>query len=269
MKLDDVKTHLCNRMDDITNRAKKENRDLTAEESEEYHRTFDAWYALDPNANTNRYRDNGLPRHLAAGGSTLKAGDLTLEEAAGALQQHRWDENTDSPLVMRGQSVLPLFQKRGLINNDYRDLTFGGFCRAMIHGARTEAEKRALAEGTDSAGGYTVPDVLMARLIDKLRSKATVMNAGAVTVPLTSDNNSIAKLATDPQANWRAENAEVSGSDPTFTRIQFLPKTLAVIVKASRELLQDSLNAEGALFNAFAQSMALEIDRVALMGSGE
>lgn len=234
----------------LLERATKEDRDLTVEESALYDALHNA--------------DIELKGQLKG---QLRAGDLTEEEAAGALQQHRWD--TDNPLVMRGQSVLPLFQKRGLITDDYRDLTFGGFCRAMIHGAKSDVERRALAEGTDSAGGYTVPDVLMARLIDKLRSKATVMNAGAVTVPLTSDNNSIAKLATDPQASWRAENALVGTGDPTFDRIQFLPKTLAVIVKASRELLQDSLNAEGALFNAFAQSMALEIDRVALLGSGD
>jgi HK97 family phage major capsid protein len=196
------------------------------------------------------------------------AGELTPEEAAGACFSDTRHADEDSPLVLRDQSVMPLFRKRGLLADDYRGLSFGGFCRAMVHGAKTDVERRALSEGTDSAGGYTVPAVLMARLIDGLRKKATVMNAGAVTVPLTSDDNSIAKLASDPTASWRAENALVGTSDPTFSRIQFIPKTLAVMVKASRELLQDSLNAEAALMNAFAKSMALEIDRVALLGDG-
>ena len=48
----------------------------------------------------------------------------------------------------------------------------------------------------------------------------------------------------------------------------FQPRTLVSLVKASRELLEDSINAEEALLNAFAQALALEVDRVGLLGDG-
>lgn len=153
-------------------------------------------------------------------------------------------------------------------NSDFGDLTTGAYLRAMVNGPKTDAEKRALAEGTDSAGGYTVPDILSARMIDRMRAASTVFRAGAQTVPLFSDVSYIAKVVTDPVPAWRLENDAVNDSDPTFGRVTFTARSLAVLVKASRELLEDSLNIETVLPNIIAAALAQELDRVALFGSG-
>ena len=47
---------------------------------------------------------------------------------------------------------------------EYGDLSLGHYLRSMALGGQTDQERRALAEGTDSAGGYTVPTVLSASL---------------------------------------------------------------------------------------------------------
>src|SRR4030095_1274621 len=107
----------------------------------------------------------------------------------------------------------------------------GDVLRALITGPRNELERRALSEGTDSAGGYTVPDILMARWIDRLRNALTVVQAGAVTVPLTSDVTKIARLLTDPPPAWGAENAPVAESDPVLEAVTFAPKSLDVYFK--------------------------------------
>jgi HK97 family phage major capsid protein len=147
-------------------------------------------------------------------------------------------------------------------------LGFGRFVRAMVLGGQTDAEKRALSEGTDSAGGYTVPSPLSAELLDRLRAKSVCIKAGAKTVPFDSATLQIARLATDPTTTWRAENAAISASDPTFDAVLFTARTLAGIVVASRELLDDSLNVDEALLHAFSASMGAEVDRVALLGTG-
>lgn len=148
------------------------------------------------------------------------------------------------------------------------NLTLGQYLGAMVRGAKTEAEKRALAEGTDSAGGYTVPTTLSARLIDLLRANSVAIAAGARTVPLGSDNNNIAKLASDPVPAWRNENEVVNESDPTFTNVPLVPKSLAVLTRVSRELFQDTLNLDTELPRILATALAKELDRVALIGSG-
>lgn len=153
-------------------------------------------------------------------------------------------------------------------NDAYEGLSAGRMLRAMVTGATTDAERRALAEGSDSAGGYTVPKTLSAELIDNLRAASVCVRAGAQTVPLDSNKHSIAKVVADAVPAWRAENAALNESAPTFGQILFEPKSLAVLVKVSRELLDDSLNVGTALPAVLTAALAQELDRVALIGSG-
>jgi HK97 family phage major capsid protein len=151
--------------------------------------------------------------------------------------------------------------------SEFRGLTTGAVLRAVAFGAKTEQERRALSEGTDSAGGFTVPTILSAQIIDRLRAQSVLIRAGARTVPLTSDTNVIAKLSADPTPAWRAESAAIAISDPTFAAVTLAPKSLAVLIKFSRELLADSVNLEAALLQAVTGAMALELDRAGLFGT--
>lgn len=144
----------------------------------------------------------------------------------------------------------------------------GDTVRAMITGPRNEAERRALAEGTNSAGGYTVPTPLATMFIDRLRSQSVAIKAGALTVPMTSATLAMARLETDPAIGWRAENAALAEGDPTFGRVLLTAKSLAGIVKISRELAQDTANAGTMIEQALSRAMALEIDRAAIFGDG-
>ena len=152
--------------------------------------------------------------------------------------------------------------------NNYGGLNVGGMMRAMVMGARNEHEFKALSEGTDSAGGYTVPIHLLQEFIDLMRAKTVCVNAGAITVILETEKTTIARVASDPVAAWRTENALVAESDPTFEQVQFQARSLAVLVKASRELIEDSVNVEEILMASLAGALAVEVDRVALFGTG-
>ncbi|MGC6392016.1 MAG: phage major capsid protein [Alphaproteobacteria bacterium] len=154
------------------------------------------------------------------------------------------------------------------IGEDYRGLTLGKYLRAMVMGASNDLEHRALSEGTDSAGGYTVPTVLAAGMIDALRAESVINAAGARTIPLTSDNISIAKVASDPTPAFRAEAAAITESDPSFTTVNMTPRSMALMTKVSRELWEDSVNLESELPRILAVAMAKEMDRICLLGSG-
>lgn len=179
------------------------------------------------------------------------------------------EEPAETSVALRPQESLRSHLRRANpALDEYRGLSVGGFMRAMVLGPETDLERRALTEGTDSAGGYTVPTILSAQLIDMMRAKSTVMAAGARTVPLDSKVTYYAKLLTDPVPAWRNEEGAFAESDPTFGRITFTARSLGVIVKVSRELMEDSLNIAEALPNVIAKAMAAEVDRVALLGSG-
>lgn len=153
-------------------------------------------------------------------------------------------------------------------DHSYENVSAGAYLRALTLGPKNDAERRALGGGTDAAGGFTVPTVTSSELIDLARSEMVLAQAGARIVPLTSDQTVIAKVASDPVPAWRVENSAVNESDSTFSGVTLAPKSLAVMVKASVELMQDSLNLEAELPRILARALAGEIDRAGLIGSG-
>jgi HK97 family phage major capsid protein len=183
--------------------------------------------------------------------------------------------------LTRGQSMQAWAEQRnghfgtsgdGIDAGDVNEMNLGSIVRAMVTGRRdgmTEVEKRALSEGTDSAGGYLTPEILSARLIDRVRNTGKVFSAGATLVPLESDNVNIARLVTGVTPTWKAEGDAVAVSDMTFDRVTLKPKTLPVLVKLSQELFDDISPASYALIEGeIAKAIALEIDRAALYGDG-
>ena len=94
------------------------------------------------------------------------------------------------------------------------------------------------------------------------------MQAGAQTVPMTSATLAIARQTGDPAAAWRNENAVIAESDPTFDRVTFAARALAVRFNVSRELLEDGQNTAEAATAILAGAMAAALDRAVLVGSG-
>jgi HK97 family phage major capsid protein len=172
------------------------------------------------------------------------------------------------PILRPGDSFEAVMNRSGVEDDPARRVSFGECIQAMVGLPTRHEVKNTLSEGTDSAGGFTVPAYLLGKMIDRLRAKSVAIRAGALTVPLETQKTSIARLATDPTVAWRLENAAVGGADPTFEKITFTAQSLACLIKLSREVMEDSLNIDAALQSALVNAMALEIDRVALFGSG-
>lgn len=197
-------------------------------------------------------RRPGMVVSVAADGSN---GSFDLADRSGWVDQ-------------RGNAVRVLGPSDRMSETRSEGVGLGDALRAMVTGARNDFERRALSEGTDSAGGYTVPKPLEYEFIDRLRARSVVNQAGARTVPMDSASLAMAKLTGDPAVAWRAENAAIAESDPTFGRVLLEAKSLACIVKVSRELFQDTLNAGAMVEQALAQAAALELDRAAIWGDG-
>lgn len=194
----------------------------------------------------------------------LSVNEVVAKESGGMGTQMRSSTGARIQVLNKNDSFIDQVAYSG----SREDFGFGEYVAAMVSGTSRGDIRNALAEGTDSAGGYTVPKRLMADIIDKMRAKMVCIQAGALTVPLETQITTIARIASDPTAGWRAENAAVAESDPTFEAVTFTARSLAVLVKVSRELLDDSANIDQALSAAFAGALAGELDRVSLIGSG-
>jgi HK97 family phage major capsid protein len=154
-----------------------------------------------------------------------------------------------------------------------QEFSLGRVMRALVdtraRDQLTEVEQRALAEGTDSAGGFLTPEPLAVDVIDKVRNAARVFQAGATTVPMTSDKQSIPRLTGDPSGGWRAENGAYAANDATFDRVSFVAKAWGLIVNISDELFEDMVpGGEAAIENAITTAAALALDVAALRGTG-
>lgn len=100
-------------------------------------------------------------------------------------------------------------------------------------------ELRAHAVGTDTRGGYTVPDEFRAQLIMALE-EANVMRGLATVITSTSGTLSVPKLTAHGSAAWKAEEAAYSESDETFGEVTFNAYKATTLAKVTEELLNDS-----------------------------
>jgi HK97 family phage major capsid protein len=158
------------------------------------------------------------------------------------------------------------------LSAELEEFSLGKAIRGAVTGRWEGAalEHRALAEGSDSLGGYLIPEPLSARLIDRIRHVSRVFEMGVTLVPMTVDELSLARLITPGSASWKAENDPVDESDDlTFDRVKLEAKTLPILARMSRELFDDMSPEAAALIERELLSvLALELDRVVLRGSG-
>lgn len=101
-------------------------------------------------------------------------------------------------------------------------------------------ERAALQVGTDSEGGFTVPDAFLRQIVESMREFG-VINALATHIT-TGDNGqlTIPTVATNATAAWTAEEAPFTQAEGTFGQIVLNAYKVGVISKISDELIQDS-----------------------------
>jgi HK97 family phage major capsid protein len=168
-----------------------------------------------------------------------------------------------------GREFRAHYMRNGTPRKDQR-ITMDEFLRGVAGGPTTEAVRASLSEGTDTAGGFSVPSIVMPDFLEALVPASSVLSAGAGIVPLDTGAKSYTQVAIDniPTAAWRLENGNIPESEPTFRAVVAAVKSLSFRFAASRELLADGANLGAALLTAMAQSCGREIDRVVLRGSG-
>ena len=236
--------------DDILTRAAAEQRDLTPEELAEHGRQVVA--------------------EREASDAMEAERDRQLAELRAAATRRPGPAAPRDPVLQRSESVYDWLAQRGAFNPAEERLSFDKYLKGMATADWTGAEhERALAEATIGAGGALVPSPLSARVIDLARNQTRVFQAGAVTVPMTAQTVAIPRLLTEGSPAWKTENAAITAADMTFDRITFTARTLVRLITLSVELFEDSdPSSEDVIARSFAAQMALELDRVALFGTG-
>lgn len=140
---------------------------------------------------------------------------------------------------------------------------------AMLTALRTNFRQvsNVLVEGTDTAGGYLVPDEWDSRLIEALEHENVVRSLA--TVITTSGERKINVAATKPTASWVEEGGDLAFTDATFDQVILDAYKLSVATKVSEELLADNqYDLEGFLIRSFGQAIANAEEEAFLTGDG-
>ena len=141
-----------------------------------------------------------------------------------------------------------------------------GFEKEIFENTR----KRAMSMGTGSAGGFIVPTIYIAELIELLRADAIVAALGATFLTdLQGSPVQIPRQSAGATGYWVGENAAITASDLTLEQLSLTPKKVAALVKLSNSLIKLSNPAAEALIRRdIASTIALQIDLKALRGTG-
>lgn len=130
--------------------------------------------------------------------------------------------------------------------------------------------QRDLTVGTDSQGGYTVANNLLAgSFIDLLRNAMKVREMGATVLDNLVGDIAIPTQATGASAAWEGENDSGSEQSQTFGQLALAPNRVGCYSEVSKKLLvQSSLAVDNIVKNDLATAIALAIDLAALHGTG-
>jgi len=134
-------------------------------------------------------------------------------------------------------------------------------------------EMRAQAVGTDSKGGYLVPEGFMAELVKSLKAWGPMLDPGVTRVLTTTAGNSIPWPTMDDTSNEGSligENTQVTETEVAFgTKTLEAYKYTSGVVLVSAELLQDSaIDVEGTVRAAMAERIGRVGNRHLTVGDG-
>lgn len=147
-----------------------------------------------------------------------------------------------------------------------RDWTNAGYEKEIFDNMR----QRAMSSGTDSAGGFIVPEEAIPQVIEKLKAQVVAFQLGAREMPATGAPILIPRIGTSVTANWMTgENQTITASDLGLQQIEMAPKTLAARTILSNQLMElSSPAADSIIEDDMASQLAIGLDKGVIEGSG-
>ena len=128
--------------------------------------------------------------------------------------------------------------------------------------------RKALVEGTDAAGGFTVPKEYSNRLLAFVNKKSVAIQDMDVR-QMGTDVRYIPKVTDGTTAYWVAETAAITEARPSYGQITLTAKKVAALSHISSELLEDNnVDIANHLVEQMGTDVSLAIDNEIYNGTG-
>ena len=126
----------------------------------------------------------------------------------------------------------------------------------------------ALQVGTDSEGGYLVPDEFEKTLVEALEEE-NIFRKLATVIKTSSGDRKIPVVASKGSASWVDEEGLIPESDDSFGQVSIGAYKLGTLIKVSNELLNDSVfNLEAYISKEFGRRCGAKEEDAFFNGDG-
>ena len=165
---------------------------------------------------------------------------------------------TDKPMSVSDNA------KTGRAADEYRR----NFWDMMRSKAPLPTVMNALQIGTDSEGGYLVPDEYERTLVEALEEE-NIFRQLAKVIKTSSGDRKIPVVASKGTASWIDEEGAFTESDDTFGQVSIGAYKLGTMIKVSEELLNDSVfELESYISREFARRIGAKEEEAFFTGDG-
>ena len=198
--------------------------------------------------------------------ATYSRMEQEIEDLTAAIDREQRAEAREAELSravnqpLTGRPIQKVEEKTGRASNAYRE-DFGAHLRGrrLVH--------NVLSEGVQADGGYLVPEEFERQIVTGLDETNVVRSLAKVIT--TSAERKIPVAAAHSAAQWTAENAAYTESNPTFDQKTIDAFKLTDLVKVSIELLQDSaFDLESYIAGEFARAFGIAEEQAFCVGTG-
>jgi HK97 family phage major capsid protein len=168
---------------------------------------------------------------------------------------------TSKPLASRPDKMIE--EKTGRASDAYKSAFWGAMRNKM-----NPSVQNALQIGTDSEGGFLVPDEYEVQLIQALQEANVLRNLCNV-INTSHGDRKIPVVASHGSAAWMDEEGAYNESDDAFTQVTLSAYKLGTMLKVSDELLNDSyFDLEAYIAAEFARRIGAAEEEGFLTGNG-
>ena len=156
-------------------------------------------------------------------------------------------------------------EKTGRASAEYRR----SFWNAMRSKIPSHGVMDALQVGTDSEGGYLVPDEFERTLVEALEEQ-NIFRVLAHVIQTSSGDRKIPVVASKGTASWVDEEGAIPESDDSIGQVSIGAYKLGTMIKVSEELLNDSVfDLESYISREFARRIGNKEEEAFFTGDGK
>ena len=215
-----------------------------------------AWDAAKAFLDTKRGTDELISAEDEATYNKMEADVIALGKEIDRLEKQAiLDAELNAPTAnpLTGKPKLPnMEEKTGRASDEYKK-AFWNAMRTRAGEGLDVTIRNALQVGTDTEGGYLVPDEFERTLIEALEEENIFRKLANVITTSTGDRK-IPVVASKGTASWVDEEGAIPDSDDSFGQVSIGAYKLGTLIKVSEELLNDSVfNLEAYISKEFAR----------------